>query len=120
MRTNTLALFIVASLTFAGCGSTPKPGEEGKTTLVFIPKSTGNPYFNQVEAGFEGSATDLGYVLDTQAPATADATSQITVIKDQVQRGVGVIVISANSPDALNEALDQAREKGRGDSHYGR
>ena len=37
---------------------------------------------------------------------------QITVVKNQVQRGQKVIVISPNSPDALNEALDQATAKG--------
>ncbi len=112
MRTNTLALLIAASLTIAGCGSTPEPSGEGKTTLVFIPKSSGNPFFDRLAVGFEETAAGDGFTFETQAPATADATSQLTVIKDQVQRGVGVIVISANSPDALNEALDQAREKG--------
>jgi rhamnose transport system substrate-binding protein len=76
--------------------------------IVFIPKNTGNPYFDQVAAGLEES----GFAFDTQAPATNESTSQIPIIKDQVQRGADLIVISANSPDALNEALDQAREKG--------
>ncbi len=112
MRTKHVALLLAVSVAAAACGPTKTPESEGKVSMVFIPKSSGNPYFNQVEAGFESLALDLGYVFDTQAPATADATSQLTVIKDQVQRGVGVIVISANSPDALNEVLDQAREKG--------
>lgn len=89
-------------------GTTPS-SDRPKTKLVFIPKSTGNPYFKQVEKGFEGNNS---LEFSSQAPATADATSQLTVIKDQVQRGVGVIVLSANSPDALNEALDQAAAKG--------
>lgn len=102
----------------AGCGSSnsaspspsgSEPASEAKTKLVFIPKNTGNPYFNQVAKGFEGAE---GIEFDTQAPATGDATSQLSVIKDQVQRGVNVIVLSANSPDALNEALDQAKAKG--------
>ena len=79
---------------------------------MFIPKSTGNPYFNQVGEGFKKAAGELNLDYDTQAPAAADATSQLPVIKDQVQRGVDVIVLSANSPDALNEALDQAKAKG--------
>ncbi len=104
---------------FAGCNkeeSQPSPPAQPakgvKTKIVFIPKNTGNPYFNQVAKGFEEAAQALNIEYDTQAPATADATSQISVIKDQVQRGVDVIVLSANSPDALNETLDQARKKG--------
>jgi len=102
----------------AGCSTAPEAGKSAagpkaeagaKTKLVFIPKSSGNPYFNQVAKGFEGID---GMEIDTQAPTSADATSQLAVIKDQVQRGVNVIVISANSPDALNEALDEATAKG--------
>lgn len=111
-------LFLAVLGTFWGCSGSKEgdadssgqaKGGGTSTKLAFIPKSTGNPYFNQVAKGFENAE---GIEFDTQAPATADATSQLSVIKDQVQRGVKVIVLSANSPDALNEALDQARAKG--------
>lgn len=111
MRTS-LAITLVA-FAVLGCGPSPeKSGSDEATTLVFIPKSSGNPFFNRLAVGFEENADKLGFTFEDQAPATADATSQVQVIKDQVQRGADVIVISANSPDALNEVLDQAREKG--------
>lgn len=115
-----ILLFIVA-LTVVGCGTTkpsagtpapPASGESGKLRVVYIPKSTGNPYFNQVEAGFEKAAAEFGFEFDTQGPATADPTSQLPIIKEQAQRGVDVIAITPNSPDALNEALDEAKAKG--------
>jgi rhamnose transport system substrate-binding protein len=46
------------------------------------------------------------------APATAEATSQIPFIEAQIQRGVNVIGIAPNSPDALNQVLDAAKAKG--------
>jgi rhamnose transport system substrate-binding protein len=46
------------------------------------------------------------------APATAEATSQIPFIEAQIQRGVNVIGIAPNSPDALNQVFDAARAKG--------
>src|SRR2546423_4583415 len=99
-----------------GCNPAPTTQQsttsEPKTKLVYIPKNTGNPYFNQVIEGFKQAAPQDNIEFDTQAPAKADSTSQLPVIKDQVQRGVDVIVLSANSPDALNEALDQAHQKG--------
>lgn len=113
------SLLLLSSLFLYGCNSateTPTPGPSGaveaKTKIVFIPKNTGNPYFNQVSAGFEKSAGALNLDYNTQAPATADATSQLPIIKDQIQQGVQVLVLASNSPDALNEVLDQAREKG--------
>jgi rhamnose transport system substrate-binding protein len=116
-----LTLLAGGAIALAGCSSstTEQPGSTSetpaagaKTKVVFIPKNTGNPYFNQVSEGFKKSADELKLDYDTQAPATADATSQLSVIKDQVQRGVDVLAISANSPDALNEVLDQAKAKG--------
>lgn len=117
-----VAFALAAALVIAGCGpaktedggtttgtSTPK---EGATKIVFIPKNTGNPYFNRLAVGFEESAKSMNLDFSTQAPAEGDATSQLPIIKDQVQRGVNVIAISVNSPDALNEALDQAKAKG--------
>lgn len=115
------SLLVVTALAgLVGCGSTKdsdgpavsgiEPG--GKVQTVFIPKSAGNPYFNQLEEGFKRSADEFGIEFSSQAPQSADATSQISVVMNQVQRGQQVIVISPNSPDALNEALDQAAEKG--------
>jgi rhamnose transport system substrate-binding protein len=120
MKHSLNAVLLAAVLvSLIGCGSTKdggtptatfEPGSKVKT--VFIPKSAGNPYFNQLEVGFERSADEFGVEYSTQAPESADATSQISVLKNQVQRGQHVIVISPNSPDALNEALDQAAAKG--------
>ncbi|HXH60554.1 MAG TPA: substrate-binding domain-containing protein [Fimbriimonadaceae bacterium] len=112
MRTRNIALYLSIAAIAAACGPAPEAGGGAANTIVFIPKSTGNPYFKRVDTGFENASKDLGFSFDSQAPATADATSQLSVIKDQVQRGVAAIVISANSPDALNQALDQARDKG--------
>jgi rhamnose transport system substrate-binding protein len=112
------ALLLVATLAF-GCakpqgGSSTASGGAGggKTKLVYIPKNTGNPYFDEVDRGFKEAATKFDLEYTTVAPAKADATSQLPIIKDQIQRGVDVIAISPNSPDALNTVLDQAKARG--------
>jgi rhamnose transport system substrate-binding protein len=90
--------------------TTQSPGQKFK--IVYIPKNTGNPYFEAVIKGFEKSSNELGFAFTSVAPATAEATSQLPFIKQQVQQGVDAIVISANSPDALKQALLEARQKG--------
>lgn len=80
--------------------------------IVYIPKNTGNPYFDSLVAGFEDACAEIGCEFSQAAPATAEATSQIPFITAQIQRGVDVIAISPNSPDALNQALDRARQRG--------
>lgn len=94
----------------ASAAGSPEPGK--KLKIVFIPKNSGNPYFDQVSAGFEEAAKAAGCEYATVAPAKGDATSQIPIINEQIQRRVDVIVISANSPDALNVALDKAKAAG--------
>jgi rhamnose transport system substrate-binding protein len=80
--------------------------------IVYIPKNTGNPYFDSIIGGFKKASDELGFTFSTVAPATAEATSQIPFIKTQIQRGVDVIAISPNSPDALNQVFKQAMDKG--------
>ncbi len=80
--------------------------------IVYIGKNTGNPYFDSITGGFEDACKSLGCEFEFVAPATAEATSQIPFIEAQIQRGVNVIGIAPNSPDALNEVLASAREKG--------
>lgn len=123
-RLHILSLPILAMIAISGCGSTktdsgskpdastPSASSGTKTKIAFIPKSAGNPYFARLESGFKSSADQFGVEFTSQAPITADATSQISVIKDQAQRGEEVIVLSPNSPDALNETLDQVSAKG--------
>jgi rhamnose transport system substrate-binding protein len=80
--------------------------------IVYIGKNTGNPYFDSITGGFEDACASLGCNFEFVAPATAEATSQIPIIQAQIQRGVDVIGIAPNSPDALNEVLDEAKAAG--------
>src|SRR6201991_988019 len=80
--------------------------------VVYIGKNTGNPYFDSITGGFQDACKQLGCDFQFVAPATAEATSQIPIIEAQIQRGVNVIAIAPNSPDALNQVLDEARAKG--------
>lgn len=81
-------------------------------SIVYIGKNTGNPYFDSITGGFEDACESLGCAFEFVAPATAEATSQIPFIEAQIQRGVDVIAIAPNSPDALNQVLDSAKAAG--------
>lgn len=80
--------------------------------IVFVGKNTGNPYFDGLVQGFKDACAKIGCEFEFVAPATAEATSQIPFITAQIQRGVDVIATSPNSPDALNQVLDEAKAKG--------
>jgi len=96
-----------------GSGGAGAPGATGgKVRVVFIPKNMGNPYFDGIAKGMEEACKELGVEFTETGPAQADATSQISYIKDEVQRGANVICIAANSVDALNATFDEVRAKG--------
>ncbi|MDB5561125.1 MAG: rhamnose transporter substrate-binding protein [Hyphomicrobiales bacterium] len=108
MLKKSLMLGLALSLTL----STAAAFAADKVSIVYIPKNTGNPYFDSLVKGFQDACAKLACDFTTAAPATAEATSQIPFITAQTQRGVNVIAISPNSPDALNQVLDRARQKG--------
>ena len=120
-------ILIFGALLLAGCnsGSTASndsnsaapagggPSTSGaKLKVVFIPKDLANTYFKPVSDGFEEASKTLGFDYQNVGPATSDPTSQLPIIKDQIQRKVDVIAIAANSKDALNDVLDDAKAKG--------
>jgi rhamnose transport system substrate-binding protein len=102
-----LVLGLAAGLAFASTAMA-----QDALKIVYIGKNTGNPYFDSITGGFVDACESLGCEFEFVAPATAEATSQIPFIEAQIQRGVNVIGIAPNSPDALNQVLEDARSKG--------
>src|SRR5436190_1747041 len=117
MRRFSTLLIVVVSMLLSSCersssSSSGNSSNSSQIKIVYIPKNTGNPYFDPMIEGFKKAAEETGMQFDTVAPATADATSQIPLIKAQAQRGVNVIAISPNSTDALNQVFKEAMGKG--------
>jgi rhamnose transport system substrate-binding protein len=107
LRRNLMLAAAFGAVLFAGAAHAADP-----VSIVYIPKNTGNPYFDSIIKGFEDGCKKLGCEFTTVAPASAEATSQIPFVTAQIQRGVNVVAISPNSPDALNQVFDRARAKG--------
>jgi rhamnose transport system substrate-binding protein len=114
----TFAFALGAMLAVTGCekrqarSATSQPSAGGTPRVVFIPKSMGIAYYEKMYPQFEAACKEAGGEFAVVGPATTDATSQIPIIKDQVQQGVRVILIAPNSADALNPELDAARARG--------
>jgi rhamnose transport system substrate-binding protein len=117
MRRLLITLLAGVSIAMSGCekqtgSSSAGSNPGGASKIVYIPKNTGNPYFDPLIEGVKKAALENGCEFATVSPDTADATSQIPLIKDQIQQGVAVIAISPNSPDALVPVFDEAMKKG--------
>jgi rhamnose transport system substrate-binding protein len=114
------ALAAAAALVLAGCavdsGSGGTGGTEGggsdNLAITFLPKNLGNPYFDTSSAGAKEAIDEFGGTFAEVGPAEATPDSQVSYINTLTQQGVGAIAVSANDPEAICDALNEARDAG--------
>lgn len=111
------ALALTASLALTACGSDDGDSGDGGNgggdagTFTFIPKNLGNPYFDTSNAGGEEAIGEFGGEYEQVGPATGDdPAGQVQYINTATQQGVSALVISANDPDALCDAIGEAMD----------
>lgn len=93
-----------------GGGDTAKSVEG--MTVAFIPKLTGNAFFEVANTGAQEFAKDWGMTVDYMGDATASAAAQVAVINDAVAQGVDAICISTVDAAGVSDALQAAMEAG--------
>src|SRR5918996_918995 len=113
---DSLGLFVLllVALAFAlgGCGG---DGDEGSSdegfTLYMIPKNVGNPVFDLTNKGMKAAASELGDTTKFNGSTEADAQQQVQVINSAVGQEPDALIVSADDPDAILPALQEARDK---------
>jgi rhamnose transport system substrate-binding protein len=113
------AMALVASLALAGCGSddSSTASDEGggggdATTVTFLPKNLGNPYFDTSDAGGQKAVAEFGGTYAEVGPDAAGPDAQVPFIDTAAQQGINALVVSANDPQALCDSLNAARDAG--------
>lgn len=100
-------VFLVASsLSLAGTKSV-----KGKQ-IVFIPKLSGNMFFESGNEGAQELAKKLGFKVKYDGNPEASVANQVQIINNAVAQGYDAIAISALSANGLNKALENARRNG--------
>ena len=110
------AMVAAAALALTGCaaggGDGGDGGDGGNLSITFLPKNLGNPYFDTSSSGGEEAVEEFGGTFAEVGPSDASPTSQVSFIQTAAQQGVGALVVSANDPEAICDALDEARDAG--------
>jgi rhamnose transport system substrate-binding protein len=117
------AVTLVASLGLTACGSDSDGGGSdaggdtggsggGDVSVTFLPKNLGNPYFDTSDAGGKKAVEEFGGTFEEVGPDTATPDAQVPFINTAAQQGVSALVVSANDPEAICDALDEARSAG--------
>jgi len=104
----------VLALGLTACGSGEEGGGGGTddVSITMLPKNLGNPYFEASTTGAEEAADELGVAVDEVGPDAASPDAQVPFINTAAQQGVGALVVSANDPTAIGDALEEARSAG--------
>lgn len=81
-------------------------------TVTFIPKVTGNAFFEVANNGAQEYAKDWGITVDYQGSANAAVADQVQVINTAVASGTDAICISTVDAAGVSDALKSASEAG--------
>jgi AI-2 transport system substrate-binding protein len=84
---------------------------EGKV-VAFIPKVTGNAFFESANNGAQEYAKKWGITVEYMGNATAGAAEQTEVINQAVNSGVDAICISTVDAAGVSDALKEAKDAG--------
>ncbi|NHI16562.1 rhamnose ABC transporter substrate-binding protein [Microbacterium excoecariae] len=114
------AVSVIAALTLAGCADTSTSGGSGSgeaassddLSITLLPKNLGNPYFDASEIGASAAAEALGAEFEQVGPTEATPDGQVSYINTAAQQGRSALVVSANDPNAICDALNEARDNG--------
>ncbi|WP_062071740.1 rhamnose ABC transporter substrate-binding protein [Demequina sediminicola] len=117
------ALALSAALVVTGCSSDSdtessstaggsEGGSDANLAITFLPKNLGNAYFDTSDAGGEEAIEEFGGTYAEVGPAEAAPDAQVSYINTLTQQGVGGIAVSANDPEAICDALNEARDNG--------
>ena len=113
------AIGLAGTLGLAACGSddSSTAGDDGggggdATSVTFLPKALGNPYFDTSEAGVKKAMGTIGGSYTQVGPQEATPDGQVSFINTATQQGTKAIVISSDDPSAPCDALKKAMSAG--------
>ena len=115
-RTTALAALVLSgamALSACGGGDADAGGDgDEELSITMLPKNLGNPYFDTSTAGAEEAAEEIGASLEEVGPQEASPDAQVQYINTAAQQGVDALIVSANDPTAICDALNEARDAG--------
>src|SRR3954466_14314555 len=106
-----LIVVAIMMLFVAACGSNEgSSGDGGKKDpkdiqVVFIPKMTGNAFFESGNDGAQEMAKKVGFKVKYDGAPEGTVANQVQIINSAVNSGADAIAISSVSSDGLNKAL---------------
>lgn len=80
--------------------------------IALITKDASDKYWVTINEGAQRAAQELGVTVTHMAPEIKDTAKQLAQINNAVAQGYGAIVVAADDPDAVGDALQSAAAAG--------
>ena len=110
------AMMLILGACSSDGGSSGGGGEKKKDAkdieVVFIPKMTGNAFFESGNDGAQEMAEKVGFKVKYDGAPEGTVANQVQIINSAVNSGADAIAISSVSSDGLNQALKKALDAG--------
>ncbi|MDR2338590.1 MAG: substrate-binding domain-containing protein [Deltaproteobacteria bacterium] len=90
----------------------PSQGQSGEITVVFVPKITGNAFFESANKGAQEYAARHGFKVDYRGSPEASVPDQVAVVEQAIKDKVPAISISSLDRTALDDVLKKALDAG--------
>ena len=104
-----LIMLMAPALLFAG-GGKEKAGAQ--KVIVFVPKITGNAFFESANDGAQAHAKANGYTVQYIGSQQASVAEQVRIIRQAIAQGADGISVSSLDATALDAAMKEAMAKG--------
>lgn len=101
---------------FSGCDSSDSekfsPRNEEPVTVVFIPKLTGNAFFESANVGVQEYAAKHGFTVKYKGSSQASVADQIAIIQEAADQRVDALCVSSLDATGLDAVMKEAMRKG--------
>lgn len=106
-----LIVLLVASAGLFAAGSQEK-GAKDDVTVVFVPKLTGNAFFEAANDGAQVYAAKQGFTVKYDGSPEASVANQVTVIDNAINTGADAVVVSSVDATGLDDIMKDAMKAG--------
>lgn len=103
---------LAATLALVLCVSMLSVALAQDVTVVFIPKLSGNAFFESANVGAQDFASKNGFTVKYDGNPEASVANQVAIIQNAINSGADALCISTVDAAGVNDALKEAKDAG--------
>lgn len=111
-RAAALATLAAVAVALSGCAAGGAGGDSDDLRVTMIAYPPGDDFYYTIEKSAAAEAEKLGVALTVQKMPTYEASAQISILNAAIATQPDAIIVSPVDPNALQGALERAREAG--------